>query len=83
MDIPANWPNATQQKETERLELKQFGNGDRIYLPQIKNAIPLLMTRRMMKQTQEAEQKVQFEHHSMRSTDIKRKQAQELKEDGN
>lgn len=50
MDIPANWPNATQQKETERLELKQFDNGDRIYLPQITNAIPLLMTRRMMKQ---------------------------------
>ena len=41
------------------------------------------MTRRMMKQTQEAEQKIQFEHHSMRSTDIKRKQAQELKEDRN
>ena len=38
MDIPANWPNATQQKETERLELKQFDNGDRIYLPQITNA---------------------------------------------
>lgn len=41
------------------------------------------MTRRMMKQTQETEQKIQFEYHSMRSMDIKRKQAQELKEDRN
>jgi hypothetical protein len=83
MEIPANWPNAIKQKKIERLELKQFDNGDRISLPQITNAIPMLMTRWMMKQTQETELKIQFEHHSMRSTDIKRKQAQELKEDGN